>query len=549
MNGGPTEKETTPCEVALCLQIQAEAFYCIICGYDPGRCLHLVEMFFTPTLAVLTNVNVMKYSPILTLALACFLSVQPAQAQGLSGLGNKLKQTVKKVATEALESTDNGSTSPVPGNTGPVTNNARPAAHSGSVYYVSQENGSARGAGSLEAPVRDIQKAIDLAKNGDIVRIAQGNYLGTLDRGWIEIKGKYITLEGGWNESFTERNPVKYITKMQPGPEQRGTIPASNGMLYLDATTDPNQQMIIDGLFFDLGLLLEYRPATEDERNGWPGGSVETGRVGEISMPPNPAIRAIGGKVKGGLIIRNCLFTNIAFHGIILSQRGGSWEIYNNVFVANHYASVDINGGINASTDAHSATVDFHHNTVAFSWPRTKEFSDMGYGYRFRNGVDHNIHHNIFACNSMAALDGGWDDSNLPADKRKICSATDNRFFMNKGDLSIAGTSGGAWIFVKSKRFDEATMLTGYERNAELGQESQFINALEPDYLKGFANLKVVSTQSYDPNSAANLYRAAHGLNQQGSSTTRVTMHGNRYNMDKAIALFGAEAGYGAQGF
>lgn len=70
---------------------------------------------------------------------------------------------------------------------------------------------------------------------------------------------------------------------------------------------------------------------------------------------------------------------------------------------------------------------------------------------------------------------------------------------------------------------------------------------IDPAYLKGFASLKIMTTESYDPNSAANLFREAMGLNKQGTSTTRVSMFGNRYNFDKAVHLFGAEPEYGAQ--
>ena len=98
------------------------------------------------------------------------------------------------------------------------------AVTNGNIYYVSLEKGSARAEGTQQAPMKDIQKAIDKAADGDLIRIAQGNYLGTLDRGWIEIKGKYVSLEGGWNDDFSERNPVKYITRIQPTVAQRGTI-------------------------------------------------------------------------------------------------------------------------------------------------------------------------------------------------------------------------------------------------------------------------------------------------------------------------------------
>ena len=144
-------------------------------------------------------------------------------------------------------------------------------------------------------------------------------------------------------------------------------------------------------------------------------------------------------------------------------------------------------------------------------------------------------------------MDGGWDDSNLPEAQRKICSAEDNRFFMNKGDIVIAGTSGGAWLYVPGKRFDEVMMLKGYERNAELGADSKLKEVINPAYLKGYATLEIFQESSYDPNSAANLYREAHGMNKQGTMTTRVSMFGNRYNFDDALKFFGVEDGYGAQ--
>lgn len=145
----------------------------------------------------------------------------------------------------------------------------------GKSYYVSREKGSARAEGTKESPMKDIQKAIDQASDGDVIRIARGNYLGNLDRGWIEIKGKYVSLEGGWNDDFTERNPTKYITRIQPTVEQRGTI--GQGLLMMEATANRHGRMVIDGLFFDLGLVHEYAKADPtDDRFGCPEGC-ETG--------------------------------------------------------------------------------------------------------------------------------------------------------------------------------------------------------------------------------------------------------------------------------
>ena len=482
---------------------------------------------------------------LLALALVGAVSTT-GNAQTLNKLGQKVRQVKSRVHTTTnkvdVARQQNAHTRNELGKTFQKKGTNVKYAHE---YFVSAERGSARAAGTAESPFRDVQKAIEQASNGDVVRIAQGNYLGNLDRGWLEIKGKYVSLEGGWNDDFTERDPLKYVTRVQPGKDQAGTI--ARGALLIEATNNNMMSIVIDGIFFDLGQMLEYCKADpSDPRFGCPEGC-ETGRVMPVGNPPNKTVRLIGGKVAGTLIIRNCMFTNASFNGIIMTNMGGNWHIYNNVFVSNLYAACEVSGGLNQQTDAHKSHVDFHHNTVMFSWPTTKEMESMGYGYRFRNGCDHDVHHNIFGCNNFGAIDAGWDDSNLPARSRKVCSAYENLFFMNKGDIVMAGTSGGKWLYVPAKRFDEVELLKEYEGNREIADDSSFKDVIDPAYLKGYASLEIMSSSSYDPNSAANLYREAHGLNKQGTMTTRVSMFGNRYNFEKAMEFFGAEEGYGAQ--
>lgn len=253
-----------------------------------------------------------------------------------------------------------------------------------SELFVSKR-GSVRGEGSKASPYKDIQKAINEAADGTVIRIAEGNYLGYLDRGWIELD-KYVSLEGGWNEDFTERDPVKYVTRIQPGPQQLGTI--GSALLSIDAQKDRYKAMVIDGLCFDLGLALEYFPADpSDPRCACPEGC-ETGRMKPVGQG-NIAVKLVYGTVAGDLTIRNCMFLNSSCYALLMTIKGGHWDIYNNVFVSNLYASVEINGGLNQDTQSHQSVVDFHHNTVLFSWTRTKEMEDMGYGYRFRNSADH----------------------------------------------------------------------------------------------------------------------------------------------------------------
>ena len=61
--------------------------------------------------------------------------------------------------------------------------------------YVSSSNGSNRNDGSMAAPLKDLQKAVNAAPEGAIICVAEGNYLGSMDQGYIEVK-KYIWPSG-----------------------------------------------------------------------------------------------------------------------------------------------------------------------------------------------------------------------------------------------------------------------------------------------------------------------------------------------------------------
>lgn len=53
-----------------------------------------------------------------------------------------------------------------------------------------------------------IQEAVNASNNGDVIRVAQGSYLETV------LITESITLEGGWNTAFTERNWDIYPTEI-----------------------------------------------------------------------------------------------------------------------------------------------------------------------------------------------------------------------------------------------------------------------------------------------------------------------------------------------
>jgi hypothetical protein len=173
----------------------------------------------------------------------------------------------------------------------------------------------------------------------------------------------------------------------------------------------------------------------------------------------------------------------------------------------------------------------------------------MGQGFRFMNGIRTiDVHNNIFGCNSNCAVERVYYESNKAMEAAKVSNLYDNYYFANRRDLEIAAM-GASSISVPASRIEEAEQIgPKYEGNKDLPEsEKAFIDAIDKSYLEGFMNLTIISTQSYNANSAANQVNRMFGMNQQGTETVRPSMYCNKYPWEKAKDLFGKVAGYGAQ--
>ncbi|HPI69819.1 MAG TPA: DUF1565 domain-containing protein, partial [Tenuifilaceae bacterium] len=156
----------------------------------------------------------------LFLVLFVAMCVVTAQAQiDLKKVGGQIKKqteqkTPEKKPAEPAKPQSQPTASPTP------AADTKPAAipETGKDVYVSVNTGSNRNDGSKEKPYKDLQKAVDESPEGAIIHVAQGNYLGKLDAGYITIK-KYVSIVGGYTDDFSQRDPLKYRTTIQPGPD------------------------------------------------------------------------------------------------------------------------------------------------------------------------------------------------------------------------------------------------------------------------------------------------------------------------------------------
>ena len=106
--------------------------------------------------------------------------------------------------------------------------------------------------------------------------------------------------------------------------------------------------------------------------------------------------------------------------------------------------------------------------------------------------------------------------------------------------------SGGLYLTVWCKDFEDREELHKYERNAEL-DGALLKGKINEAYLEGFISVAYKESTDYNPNSAANLFRSAMGMNQVGTMKSSVSMYANHYPLNDALKFFGAIQDKGAQ--
>ena len=413
--------------------------------------------------------------------------------------------------------------------------------------YVSSETGNNRNDGSKSSPFKNLQKAIDAAADGTTIYVAQGNYYGLLNKGTINIT-KPVKILGGYSADFATRDVHKNLTMVQPTPESNGSQDGQGTVQIQVRKT--GSEVVIDGLVFDRGNTISYNPKGEGQPEGVASAMMQpigTAGVGGPDLTTAGVLTSQTAQIyldnpQCNITISNCAFLNSPNYGIRGNFRTGKILITNNIFINSRMAACEIPG----SDVQTNVKVEFTYNTVLFSWSRLKDMADMGYGFRYMTGADSYVHHNIIGLSTFSGLDRTRVDSNAAKEKQRITTAEHNIFFLNKQtDLTMPG--GGMFLRIKAQDFDDVEQLAEVAGNKTLTDPAAFKGKINAAYLNGFLSATYKESTDYDPNSAANTFRSAMGMNQVGTMQSSATMFANRYPWQEALQLFGAMDGYGAQ--
>ena len=413
--------------------------------------------------------------------------------------------------------------------------------------YVSLSTGKKKNAGTKEAPLKNLWHALQKASDGDVIHLAEGIYPGNAKCNWFLID-KAVSIIGGYSPDFAARDPLKHRTMFQPLNENNDKKGTGLGIFTIQfdmsKPAPKGVNMVFDGLIFDDGQAQSYHPV-----KGKPDG-VETGMWLEPPAKGNtpfPSAKrylvysATANRAEGDITFKNCLFLNAGNIAMNLNWYKGKVKMENNVFCNNLMVGANV---YSSNPQPGAVEWEFENNTVLFTWSRTSELSDMGFGIRTTANVKSEIEDNIIGLSVLT----GWDNTK-GLDKTKKIEASGNVFFLNRqSDAQV--TKSPSVVKVKVDDFeDDLEGNYGIEKaedNVGLADPKVFNGRINMAFLNAFLSMKYSENARLDAGKL-NAFRQAVGLPQQGTIVSKVDMFGNRYPLEDALKLFGAMPDKGAQ--
>ena len=426
--------------------------------------------------------------------------------------------------------------------------------------YVSLEGGKNKNEGTKEAPLKNLWKALENAKDGDKIHLAEGIYPGKMKQNWFLID-KAVSIIGGYSKDFAERKPLVHKTMFQALNENNDKKGNGLGVFTIDFTkVNPqpdNVDMEFDGLIFDEGFANSYhetkgKPADLDTGMWLEGPAMNKTRDKFPSANRYLIYSATANRATGKIAFKNCAFVNSGNIAFNLNWYKGKVEVENCVFCNNRMIGAQVlcsaripEDGPNKPKAGWKPEVEweFENNTVLYTWSRLNDLADMGFGVRVNTGVKAEIKDNIIGLNVLTGF-----DNTKGASKEKITELDGNVFFLNR-ESDVQMTVSPSIAKVRVDGFEDLEGTDGIESiedNEDLKDPSVFKGRLNTAYLNNFLSMKYSESTKLDEGKCNGL-RSVLGLPLQGTITTKCDMFCNRYPLEDALKLFGAMSGKGAQ--
>ena len=405
--------------------------------------------------------------------------------------------------------------------------------------YVSLETGKNKNPGTKEAPIKNLWKALENAKDGDVIHLAEGVYPGKMKQNWFLID-KAVSILGGYSKDFAERKPLEHKTMFQALNENNDKKGTGLGVFTIDFTKQAKQpegvDMKFDGLIFDEGFANSYHE-TKGKPEGFDTGMWLEGPAMNKTRDKFPSANrylvysATANRVTGKISFTNCAFVNSGNIAFNVTWYQGDVVVENCVFCNNRM--------IGANVLCSKAIPQDGPNKPKAGC----DLADMGFGVRNNTGVNATIADNVIGLNVLT----GYDNTK-GAGAMKKQSIDGNVFFLNR-ESDIQMTVSPSIAKVRVDGFEDLEGTDGIESiedNEDLKDPAVFKDRINAKYLNAFLSMKYSESTKLDEGKCNGL-RSVFGLPLQGTIKTQCDMFCNRYPLEDALKLFGAMDGKGAQ--
>ena len=285
--------------------------------------------------------------------------------------------------------------------------------------------GSSGGDGSKGKPFKDPWQALEKVEAGDSVHVTEGEYFGKLKTGKWKIEQPFVSLIGGYDKDFTERNPWKHPTRLFTPAEFKGTRDG-----YTIEGANDHTGALVDGFVFDKKLNNLYEPD------------------GDLMYSDSPDKKEHVWFAKPGCIIRNNVFLN-GDEGAL--RVAGGQTVENNIFINHAYRTVRVERGFGGVTVIRSNTMLFSWDPIHFGQGHGSNGSLLALEGQTQSIVDNNLFE--FADNDairMAAeakdveLTNNTFSKNLWSNVQRVTDwvSVDDKEWSNLADLKFKKLSG-----------------------------------------------------------------------------------------------------------
>ncbi len=387
-------------------------------------------------------------------------------------------------------------------------------------WYVSTK-GSSENDGSQASPFADLDKALDRAKDGDTIRVAEGTYLGRGNTAAAEAKVA-VNVLGGFADDFAGApDPVKHPTILSGDNTAKGLNSARPRLRIKTRKGDVK----IDGLIFDMA-----------PRNSYTKGDKAVVRRANPAKNTNASLDSptlsveTGGKVE----ISRCVVVNSTHTGISLKLGSGTARVHDNWIVNTAGIGLEL---LSTNHGKDSPTIVADHNSILFTWKYdafgTRGGEGISVGAHAIVTLDHNL---IVGSDNYGIANGRFN---------KELKILDNRFSDNLGADYWEGD-----LYLKASELGDAKSVSEVKGNKVVTVP------LNPDdsWRKKYAARKIIDRNKVEAginatNNLSNRLRSLLGMNlRAGDVATDAEMHAPPYPVASARLVPTTDVGAGAGG-